>query len=169
MSDRKMSSEQVDLNKRRLFTFFKEQDNHVINEHRSVARPPYAVEESLFKRLCTGCGNCQTSCPNEIINITNGLAEIDVSYTPCDVCGECQNVCPTLALSEQTKSTGLIARVSSTCDNKSSYCSNCENSCSNGALVWLEGKTPVIDKENCIGCGSCISSCYISAISMVLV
>ncbi|MBD1564800.1 4Fe-4S binding protein [Vibrio sp. S12_S33] len=168
MTRHKTSNKQIDLNKRRLFTFYKKLHEHEAKEHKTVARPPYAVEEILFKRLCTGCGNCQAACPNEIINIIDGLAEIDVSYTPCDVCGECQKACQTLALSQQETATGLIARISSTCDNLTSYCNNCEGTCNFNALIWQENRTPSIDQEKCIGCGFCITTCFINAISMTM-
>ncbi len=168
MTNRTTPTEEVDLSKRRLFTIFRSSESQKPPERRKAARPPYAVEESLYSRICNGCGECITHCQNNIIQITNGLAEIDVSYSECTLCGVCKSACPTLALSGNAEGTGLIASVSSTCDNLTSYCDNCSDSCAHSALSWAEDSQPTIDSEKCIGCGACTSSCFISAIQMNL-
>lgn len=168
MTIRTTPTEEVDLGKRRLFTIFQNSKVKTKPESREAARPPYAVAESLYLRICNGCGECVTKCPNNLIHVTNGLAEIDVSYSECTVCGMCKSVCPTLALSGNAEDTGLTATISSTCDNVTSYCDNCADSCVFHALLWQEYSQPTLDSEKCIGCGACTTSCFISAIQMTL-
>ena len=160
----KNHTEEIDISKRRWFTFNHIKSTKPISIARSVGRPPYAVDEDIFKRVCNGCGKCETACPNGIIQIVSGLAELDVTYTPCDMCGLCQKSCQTLALADKGSGTGLTARISGTCDNLMSYCDNCEEACQYDALIWKNDEIPSINIDKCIGCGSCISSCFIGAI-----
>ncbi len=44
------------------------------------------------RNLCTGCGECQTACPQNAIIIKNGKSSTDRSR--CDNCGECTLRCP---------------------------------------------------------------------------
>ncbi len=161
-------SESVDLSKRRLFSFRRTLAKQK-HEPRITARPPYAVEESMFTRLCDGCGKCALACPNKIIEVLDGTATLDISYSSCNLCGECQSVCLTLALSNQAGSTGLIAAISNSCENLYGYCGNCEGSCPYDALQWHDGAKPKIDADKCKGCGQCAQSCYTSMFSFNLI
>lgn len=160
-------SEVIDHSKRRLFGLCRPAVQPR-SEPRMNARPPFAVEESMFVRLCDGCGQCAAACPNQIIEMTGGVAAIDISYAFCDLCGQCQQACPTLALSGQKISTGLVATVSNSCENLYGYCGSCEDSCQYGALIWQDDAKPFIDADKCNGCGQCAQSCYTSMISFQL-
>ncbi|MFZ3515798.1 4Fe-4S binding protein [Vibrio harveyi] len=160
-------SESVDLSKRRLFSFRRAPVEQA-QEPRVKARPPYAVEESMFTRLCDGCGKCASACPSQIIEMVDGVAALDISYSACDLCGACKSACPTLALSNQTESTGLIATISNSCENLYGYCGSCEDSCPYNALQWQDDAKPKIDAAKCKGCGQCAQSCYNSMISFDL-
>lgn len=83
-------SESVDLSKRRLFSFRRAAVEQA-QDPRVKARPPYAVEESMFTRLCDGCGKCASACPSQIIEMVDGVAALDISYSVCDLCGECKS------------------------------------------------------------------------------
>jgi ferredoxin len=67
-------------------------------------RPPGAVEESLFRRLCTGCCLCGEVCPVKAIRFVKGtgLAAVTPLVIPrtrgCILCMRCTQVCPTRAL-----------------------------------------------------------------------
>ncbi|WP_153448269.1 ferredoxin-type protein NapF [Vibrio algicola] len=133
---------------------------------RSVARPPTAVDEDIFQRLCNQCGECAKVCPQDIIHIQNGYPTLDVDYAHCTLCGECKKVCPTIALSGEQQDTGLRAQVNDTCINRYGYCDACESSCPSQALKWQDGARPSIELANCNGCGACKPDCYIGAISL---
>lgn len=155
-------TERIDLNKRRLFGRPQVQ----FEPKPAAPRPPYAIAEAMFQRECDGCGKCVAVCEPNIIMIKDDLASIEVDYSSCLVCGTCQSACPSMALSNTKLQTGLIATVSNSCENIYSYCSNCEDSCSHGALEWQEDKAPQLTQESCIGCGQCLDSCYTSVISL---
>lgn len=55
----------------------------------------------IFKPLvdrgkCIGCGRCSLFCPDGIINVREGKAEVDYDY--CKGCGICSKVCPVKAI-----------------------------------------------------------------------
>ena len=45
---------------------------------RMVARPPGAIDEVLFQKICTGCSECESACPEKIIHVAGELAQLDV-------------------------------------------------------------------------------------------
>ena len=165
--------EAIDHSKRRLFSLGRAQVHELTSAKitmvpRKAARPPYAVDDDVFLRLCDGCGKCTEACPNNIITLDGGVATLEINYAFCQFCQQCKAVCPTLALSSCVENTGLIATISNSCENLYGYCANCEQSCPYEALHWQEDAKPVIDAEKCKGCGQCASSCYTSMISYVL-
>lgn len=165
--------ESIDLGKRRLFSLGRARRTqtavNAVASPRKMARPPYAVDEALFARLCDGCGQCAKACPNNIISVVNGIAALDVNYAVCSLCQHCQVACPTLALSSTVESTGLIATISNSCENVYSYCASCEDSCPFDALQWQEGGKPSVDAQKCKGCAQCGDSCYTGVISYRLI
>ncbi|MBN1267880.1 MAG: 4Fe-4S binding protein [Anaerolineales bacterium] len=51
---------------------------------------------TINQAVCTGCGICLTTCPQNAISMKNGLAWIDPQL--CDSCGECLEACPNQAI-----------------------------------------------------------------------
>ncbi|MEZ8987742.1 ferredoxin-type protein NapF [Vibrio breoganii] len=136
---------------------------------RVAVRPPQAVDEALFTRLCDGCGKCADACPNSIVHIREGLARIDMDYNECSLCQECTKVCPTGALNVSIKAhIDLIPSFSQGCDNYLQLaCTLCQSSCTLAAIQIEEDELPRLDTALCNGCGQCQSSCYVNAITMV--
>jgi ferredoxin-type protein NapF len=161
------SPDSIDLSKRRLFTFYRPVFQPSPRITRRAARPPYAIDDALFERVCTGCGQCVAACPKALIVIRNGIAVLELDHASCDLCQACQLACPTLALSGDNQGTGFIAQVSDGCENTMGYCRCCDNVCQHGALIWREGAKPQVDREQCVGCGACAESCFIEVIQMV--
>lgn len=133
---------------------------------RTVPRPPTAVDEDIFKRLCTQCGQCKTVCPEHVIIFKDGYPVINIEYSACTLCFKCKAVCPTNALSNLLNDTGLRVHITNTCINEYVYCNECETSCPVSALQWQDKQIPTIDHDKCIGCGLCKNDCYIEAITM---
>ncbi|MFC0173721.1 ferredoxin-type protein NapF [Vibrio comitans] len=136
---------------------------------RAAPRPPQAVDEALFERLCDGCGKCAEACPNSIVHIRESLARIDMDYNECTLCQECSKVCPTGALNLSVKAQiDLVPSFSQGCDNYLQLtCHLCQSSCKLAAIHIEEDELPRLETELCNGCGQCQSSCYVNAISMV--
>jgi 2-oxoacid:acceptor oxidoreductase delta subunit (pyruvate/2-ketoisovalerate family) len=42
---------------------------------------------------CTGCGICTEVCPNEVLDLEEGIAVV-VDEEACDGCGLCAEECP---------------------------------------------------------------------------
>ncbi|WP_117233011.1 ferredoxin-type protein NapF [Vibrio maerlii] len=138
---------------------------------RTEPRPPRAVDEALFLRLCDGCGECQKACPNSVIDIHEGAARLNLEFNECSLCGECVNACPTDALHSATPiSINLRPSFSQGCNNYLQIdCKQCQFGCPQSAITVEEGELPKLDIEKCNGCGQCRSSCYMGAISMEFV
>ena len=47
--------------------------------------------------LCTGCGVCVNTCPNQALSLFAGKAVVDINT--CDSCELCEPVCPENAIS----------------------------------------------------------------------
>ncbi|MFQ3229706.1 ferredoxin-type protein NapF [Reinekea sp.] len=140
---------------------------------KTALRPPGAIEESLFISACSRCGDCITSCPEQIIiKSDGGFPSIDYSQRGCTGCGECQEVCPTLALSQQgQKWPQGIAVIDDSClAHKGVTCQSCKDSCESSEVIHFnwQDRTPVpeINTEHCTGCGECISVCPTNSIEV---
>ena len=48
---------------------------------------------------CIGCGICVDACPQEVLEVPGGVAEV-VNEDACIGCGECQEACPMGAIVE---------------------------------------------------------------------
>ena len=77
----------------------------------SLIRPPGALPEKDFLRLCQRCGLCMKVCPTNVINPTLAEAGMAGFWTPhlimtqgyCEyTCTLCGSVCPTGAISDIT-------------------------------------------------------------------
>lgn len=138
--------------------------------HRGVARPPHAVDEALFSRLCDGCGECQKACPNSVIELSGQLAQLNLDYNECSLCGECVAACPTDALHTSIPvDINLRPHFAQSCNNYLNMdCQQCASACSQNAISIQPDKLPRLNQERCTGCGQCRSSCYASAITMQL-
>ncbi|OEF25738.1 4Fe-4S binding protein [Vibrio rumoiensis] len=172
MSSRTKQIDEPEPNRRGLFTGFAKRANSITVHHdekvlRTQPRPPTAVDEDIFQRLCNQCGECALACPESIIRMENGYPTLDVEYSHCTLCGECQSACPTIALSGTQQDTGLRANVADTCINLYGYCDAFRQSCSTQAIEWKDNASPRIRVDQCTGCGACKPDCFIGAIYMV--
>lgn len=135
---------------------------------RQAPRPPQAVDEALFARLCDGCGECQSACPNSVIEISGQLAKLNLDYNQCSLCGECTQACPSGALHpSQAQQIDFRPEFASSCNNYLQIdCQQCVLGCPQSALSIEEGEKPSLESSQCNGCGQCRNHCYLGAISM---
>ncbi len=166
-------SESIDHSRRGFLTRLREPVESIKQQEitpRLVARPPHAVDEALFSRVCDGCGKCQSVCPNGVIELSANLAQLNLDYNECSLCGECVNTCPTDALHTSIPlDINLRPHFTQICNNYLQIeCQQCAGACPKSAITIQEDELPILNNELCSGCGQCRTSCYIGAITMGL-
>ena len=143
-------------------------------------RPPGALAENAFERLCVRCGNCVRSCPSEIVRQDTsppdlaGLLAPKLNYSSnyCrEDCNACTRSCPSGAiramnLKQKNRHKIGLARIHMpdcylATDRE---CSACVISCPYDAIIDAfdrESYTTVlrVDPERCNGCGNCVLVC----------
>ncbi len=142
-------------------------------------RPPGALPESQFLSACARCFKCGNACPNGCIQFHGLDAGLGKAFTPyikareraCTLCGECARVCPTDALTPfEVSREGWLdgvnmgtARVNkSMCFSfNGRTCGACYRACPLAGTAMKIGifETPLLQPENCVGCGLCEQVC----------
>ncbi len=145
---------------------------------RRFLRPPGALAEKEFLDACIGCGQCANVCPNKCISLYGLEAGLENLATPkisarargCILCMACTQVCPTAALQklepteEGKRAVNMGVAVVST-DVCYSYagrtCGVCYRACPLPGKAMRLGlmETPIINVDECVGCGLCEQSC----------
>jgi len=92
-------------------------------------------------KLCSGCGMCAATCPNQVITVMYDTAAVLVT---------CKN---------QEK--GAITRRK--CSKGCIGCKKCEKACKVGAIK-VENNLCHIDYDLCTGCGMCAYVCPTNAV-----
>lgn len=147
----------------------------------SPLRPPGALAESKFRRLCIRCGMCIETCPHGSLRLAHGFGRgrhtpyLSPLEMPCHLCMKCIPVCPTGALDpschemEDVKM-GLAYILKTGCHNFTNgpMCWTCYDRCPlrGKAIILKDGLTPAITKD-CAGCGVCAHVCPQKAITIV--
>lgn len=137
-------------------------------------RPPWALAESQFVDVCNGCGDCISACPEAIvIRGDGGYPEIDFANGPCTFCGQCVAACEESALlTGGEEPWSLQLSVADTClANQQVVCQSCRDVCDQRAIRFEPEPSgllalPVIDPDTCNGCGACISTCPVDALTL---
>lgn len=141
-------------------------DSHIIKQ---VARPPGAINESLFQQICTGCRECESVCPEKVIILNGKLAELTLDYGYCSQCGECQKACPTGALHGPQQDIELRPIFATNCQNRLfGECELCAEQCPHQAISITSFKPPLLHVQSCDGCSRCKQACPFSVITMQL-
>lgn len=136
---------------------------------RLVPRPPKAIEEVLFQQICDGCRECQKACPEQVIAIEGELAQLTLDYGYCSQCGECSKSCPTGALHGSTIDNGLRPNFLPSCQNALfGDCYLCQEACPQNAIQLEDDSLPVVNEQQCDGCGRCKQGCPFSSITLSL-
>lgn len=144
------------------------------------ARPPGAVEEPRFFDLCTRCGDCLEACPVWAIRNEDdqeahpGYPVVEPNMTACTLCEDplpCIVACETGALLPTARTAvrlGLAVVDISTCVvSHGELCDFCVLYCPiPEQAIRMTDEGPVISESGCTGCGSCVSMCPVSAITV---
>ena len=138
---------------------------------RGVLRPPWVIEINQFFSICSRCDDCIGACPETILKKdSNGYPQTDFYRGECTFCGACAESCGTGALNlNQSSPWQSVADVGDSClAHRGIVCSSCGEQCEVEALQMhmVAGGValPRILKQNCNGCGACVSVCPANAI-----
>lgn len=142
-----------------------------IEQERNFIRPPGAGDELGFLATCTRCGDCESVCPTGTVSLFSsdygaklaGTPYINPNEVACTFCNICITNCPTGALEEsgENEKIGIAEVVTYNClAHKGTLCDYCVRACPLGPIaISMEDGKPVINEENCNGCGQCVSAC----------
>lgn len=146
-----------------------------------LIRPPGAIPEPEFLRLCVRCGLCMKACATNTLQPIWFKAGFEGLFSPALVprlaacatnCSICGSVCPTSAIRElpldeklQVKiGTAWIDRQSCLVWNQDKKCLVCDEVCPYNAITFqpAEGRrnaVPFVHANRCTGCGWCENKC----------
>lgn len=153
----------VDLAKRRFFTRQKI-DTHLV-------RLPWLKDAGSFTQDCTRCSDCLNACETHIIvKGDGGFPTIDFSKGECTFCYRCAEACPESLFSpEEQLPWQAKAEIQEGClAHQQVECRSCGDMCEPMAIQFKlsAGRVamPVINVDECNGCGACVAVCPSSAI-----
>ena len=135
-------------------------------------RPPWSDNSSVLAH-CTSCNDCVSACPEKIISLDadrRPILQFDNGH--CTFCGACAEVCPTDAIdASRDLDWPWRAEIQQTCLSlQAVMCRTCEDVCEARAIRFklaVGGKSePIVDNNQCTGCGACAHSCPAQAISI---
>jgi len=119
---------------------------------------------------CLGFGSCAKACPQNCIDMQNGVAVVDQER--CIACGKCVTVCPKNIIVMQPAFRPYTVRCSShdkgkavkaVCSIGCIACGICVKNCPTNAIT-MENDLAVIDQSKCISCGVCAQKCPVHVI-----
>lgn len=132
-------------------------------------RPPGALIEPAFLKVCTRCPLCREACPEGIILPATepieapGSPVVDLSAGSCTACMKCVEVCPVGALlpTEDLRMGSAVVHAETCLSSVTLACRACLESCPLGERAIRAVPTGGIEvlAENCTGCGLCFGAC----------
>jgi ferredoxin-type protein NapF len=138
--------------------------------------PPWAIEVSQFVENCERCDQCIDRCPENILfRGDGGFPEVDFRQGECTFCGKCAEACEANAFKSDDRNEenawSIFAEIKTSCLSLNAItCRSCGDNCDAGAIQFqlqLGGvAVPVVDIDNCTGCGACLYICPQKSITM---
>jgi MauM/NapG family ferredoxin protein len=155
----------------------------------ALIRPPGAVPEEDFLRLCLRCGACMQACPSNGLQPTYFLAGLAGMFSPvlvprrgpCEApCNACGQVCPSRALrrlpleEKQRAKIGAAVLLRERCLawDQDRRCVVCQEVCPYGAISLRavpghKVPMPFVKTDRCCGCGACECHCPVESPAIV--
>jgi len=149
-----------------------------------MIRLPWIVDEQHFIENCSQCGDCLTVCEEQIIiKGDGGFPKIDFTQGECTFCQKCVETCqlplfvenltqqPWQLADNENTTANLAIEIKSNClATNQVFCRSCQDCCEPEAITFQYGSSsipqPIINKNDCNGCGACVSVCPQAAISL---
>ncbi|HFD78992.1 MAG TPA: ferredoxin-type protein NapF [Gammaproteobacteria bacterium] len=138
-------------------------------------RPPWALPEEAFTRLCERCGDCIRVCPTQLLKQgRGGFPEPDFSAAECLFCEDCVGACRPRALRKEPGqrpwTLQAVVDAGSCIAFRGVACRSCVDPCESRAIRMPPRpggiSVPEIDAALCSGCGACYGVCPVGAIRM---
>ena len=137
-------------------------------------RPPWSLPEMEFTEACTRCGACVNACPTGLVTTGHaGYPIVAFGKAECTFCGACADACKEdcFVAERGSPAWALVAGIATTCvEIKGVACRMCEDQCEVSAIRFRPmpgGRARAeVDHDRCTGCGACVSSCPVRAISI---
>ena len=135
-----------------------------------VMRPPGAVQENQFLRLCTRCNQCLDACPHDAIipaparlREAAGTPMIDPDQQPCWMCRDtpCISACQVNALTSLLPPLMATAKVTQhlCLAHHGTTCTVCSERCPVPDAIEVNDGKPTVNESLCSGCGVCRYVC----------
>jgi ferredoxin-type protein NapF len=142
-------------------------------------RPPWAVNEPRFLRVCDRCGDCLAAGSAALlVRGGGGFPEADFSRGHCAFCADCARARADAARKSASRRPALLfssdppwslqARIGPLCLSRQGVscqgvsCRSCAERCEAGAIRF----SPPVVESSCTGCGRCVVACPTLAIAM---
>ncbi|PVZ82858.1 ferredoxin-type protein NapF [Serratia sp. S1B] len=142
--------------------------------HADAIRPPWSRAASLFVAGCTRCQACIDACETGVlIKGSSGFPEIDFQRAECTFCRQCAEVCEApLFYPPQHVPWQQVAAIAAHClALRGVECRSCQDNCEVQAIRFAPQPggiaQPRLDVQACTGCGACVASCPVTAITII--
>ncbi len=137
-----------------------------------VIRPPYAQNRALFDTICLTCKDtpCVDACEEEIVFLdANHAPCVLFTKSGCTFCEECATACLEGVLHVKVPNEAKID-VNVKIDMRhciawnGTICNSCGDVCVPKAIKFFGMFRPIVEMDQCNGCGFCYSVCPTNAI-----
>jgi ferredoxin-type protein NapF len=140
-------------------------------------RLPWVLNEATFIAGCTQCGDCLTSCPENIIQKGDGgFPEVNFLKGECTFCQACVESCQQplfaeRALASEINAWELDISIKGDCLAVNDvFCQSCQECCETEAISFKYINSsvpkPQIKLSDCTNCGACVAICPQSSIEL---
>ncbi|WP_314311078.1 ferredoxin-type protein NapF [Aggregatibacter segnis] len=136
-------------------------------------RPPWSKDNQVFIQHCTCCDDCIEVCETHIlIKGEGGFPQVQFSQGECTFCHKCVDVCkqPIFRSIDEKPWEHKVEITPQCLTQQKIECRSCQDNCPMNAIrfrLQIGGVAqPMVNVDNCNGCGACLNSCPVNAIKI---